>query len=191
MSRVAAILSIVLVLGVVGVVPADEHEQADYEQTAQMSAEGDAEPPVEGEEPSDPPAPPPPPEMELTAAPTYAPVLMEYAGPNNGCVVLSEDVVEIFRYKKPNRVMWVVTNPGRYWEIRWDNSGNSGKPVVGANYLGSVDIGCNDPAGKSGQGSNVPQLARWPYKIVVYACQDGAKVGQPLCTKDPRIDWGD
>ena len=191
MTRTATILSLALVLAVAVPALADQYAQADSEQAAQMPAEGEAALPVEGEAPSDPPAPPPPPPMLVASAPTYAPVLMEFAGPNNGCVALSEDVVEIFRYQKPNRVMWVVTNPGRYWEIRWDNSGNSGKPVVGANYLGSVDIGCNDLVGKSGAGNNPPQLARWPYKIVVYACQDGVKVGQPLCTKDPRIDWGD
>ena len=112
------------------------------------------------------------------------------------CVAIDKPNVTIFRHKKPKRVEWSVTVPGRYWEIRYQPSGATDptkKPGEGNYFLstGQLDIPCNSTSVRSDLPTGITKAkASWPYMVKVYECNGSAK-GRLLCELDPMVDWGD
>lgn len=113
------------------------------------------------------------------------------------CVAVDKMRVTIFRSKDPKTVKWQVTVPGRYWEMRYQETspGNEHKPEGQGNFFansGDLDIGCDETS----VTAEVPVVLstsakpRWPYMVRVYECEDGVK-GELLCELDPVVDWGD
>lgn len=121
-------------------------------------------------------------------------VTMIYVG-GESCVVVDKDPAVIFHNKKPRRARWVVTVPGKYWEIRYQPTpgpSQGKKPGTGDYFAGSgnLDIGCTETSVPSALPGLTPAKASWPYKIRVFEC-NGPSKGEFLCELDPNIDWGD
>lgn len=127
---------------------------------------------------------------------TAEPVTMIFVG-GELCVAVDKMRVTIFRDKEPKTVKWQVTVPGRYWEMRYQESSPNEplKPEGQGDFFansGPIDIGCD----ATSVTAEVPTVLttsarpRWPYMIKVYECQDGVR-GDLLCELDPVVDWGD
>jgi hypothetical protein len=133
------------------------------------------------------------PQLTAQTLGTHERVTMIFTG-GERCVVVDKMVATIHRNRQPKQVEWAVTVPGRYWEIRYQESApdNDEKPDGQGNFFatsGDLDIGC----GEFKVRTEVPTVLstadpKWPYAIKVYKCDDGVK-GDFICELDPIIDW--
>ncbi len=118
----------------------------------------------------------------------------EWAG--DECVMVRPYDATIWKNKtvyngKPKKVRWWIDDQQEgnyYFEIAYKGADPAN------NWLGTIPaIDCGDKKTKSSNvaGSVKPgdNLA-WPYRITVYACEDGEKA-DCLCKTDPRIEIHD